>query len=85
MVNRIGFATGALLLALARALWARAEFHLGSEPNTWKRFVVPDKLFTQDAAGNWSRESTANSPEETGGGTDTSNDKGPIPIVQPGG
>ena len=41
MVNRIGFATGTLLLALASTLWARAEFNLGSGQNAyaWEPFV----------------------------------------------
>jgi hypothetical protein len=43
MVNRIGFATGTLLLALASTLWARAEFNLGSGQNAyaWERFASP--------------------------------------------
>jgi hypothetical protein len=43
MANRIGFATGTLLLALASTLWARAEFNLGSGQNAyaWERFASP--------------------------------------------
>jgi hypothetical protein len=42
MVNRIGFATGTLLLAFASTLWARAEFNLGSGPDAyaWERFAA---------------------------------------------
>ena len=43
MIDRIGLAAGALLLALASTLWARAEFHLGSGANDWQAFAVPEE------------------------------------------
>ena len=64
-----------LLLALASTLCARAEFHLGSGPNSWERFVVPDEgeaagtYVVVDAAGNVLREHPVHSVEEVGGGT----------------
>ncbi len=75
MRARDGFATGALLLALASTLCARAEFHLGSGPNSWERFVVPDAgeaagiYVVVDAAGNVLQEYPVRSVEEVGGGT----------------
>ena len=75
MIDRIGLAATALLLALAGTLWARAEFHLGSGANDWQRFTVPDEgdpagaYVTVDSAGNVLREHPVRSIEEEGGGT----------------
>ena len=75
MIDRIGLAAGALLLALASTLWARAEFHLGSGANDWQAFAVPEEgepagaYVTVDSAGNVLREHPVSSVEEPGGGT----------------
>ena len=93
MLARSGFATGALLLALASTLCARAEFHLGSGPNSWERFVVPDEgeaagtYVVVDAAGNVLQEHPVHSVEEVGGGTFLAeyNYRGPdLPAVEAG-